>query len=263
MPLVKAVCTSCGASLEVDNAKDAAICPYCSTPYIVEKAINQYVMNVNNLNAGVVNLVQEDKSEKLFKNAATQLMLGEFDSAFSSYDDLSISHSYDPRSWAGLLSAKSKNKKIIDFGTYDVENIKRYYKNLEKLDIDAAKEWKEYCEAVVEAFKTKKEKLAQMEREESVLEKKSKDYELIGRVMIVLGVFSLFSFFGIISSITYSNGNMILILLLLCIFASPLIAGFILLYCSKEKKTAKEKLSKKISEFSQMLNSGKWERKVK
>ena len=113
MPLVKAVCTNCGASLEVDNAKDAAICPYCSTPYIVEKAINQYVMNVNNLNAGIVNLVQEDKSEKLFKNAATQLMLGEFDSAFSSYNDLSISHSYDPRSWAGLLSAKSKNKKII------------------------------------------------------------------------------------------------------------------------------------------------------
>ena len=261
MPLVKAVCTSCGASLEVDNAKDAAICPYCSTPYIVEKAINQYVMNVNNLNAGVVNLVQEDKSEKLFKNAATQLMLGEFDSAFSSYDDLSISHSYDPRSWAGLLSAKSKNKKIIDFGTYDVENIKRYYKNLEKLDIDAAKEWKEYCEAVVEAFKTKKEKLAQMEREESVLEKKSKNYEQIGRVMIVLSFFSTFSFlFGILpnSSVDGVGGLFIGI-----IFASLLIAGFILLYCSNEKKKDKEKLSKKISEFSQMLNSGKWERKVK
>lgn len=55
MGLIKAQCTNCGAILDVDNAKDAAICPYCNTPYIVEKAINNYVTNIsNNINAQTV-----------------------------------------------------------------------------------------------------------------------------------------------------------------------------------------------------------------
>ena len=48
MPLVKAQCTNCGAALEVDSSNDAAICPFCGTPYVVEKAIHQYVTNVTN-----------------------------------------------------------------------------------------------------------------------------------------------------------------------------------------------------------------------
>lgn len=55
MPLVSAKCTNCGASLEVDNTKDAAICPYCGTPYIVEKAVNYY-NTTNNISAEVVNV---------------------------------------------------------------------------------------------------------------------------------------------------------------------------------------------------------------
>lgn len=45
MPLVKAKCTSCGANLNVDNTKDAAICEFCGTPYIVEKAITHFISN--------------------------------------------------------------------------------------------------------------------------------------------------------------------------------------------------------------------------
>lgn len=55
MPLVQANCTNCGANLEVDNTKDAAICPYCGTPFIVEKAINNY-NTTNNIRADVVNV---------------------------------------------------------------------------------------------------------------------------------------------------------------------------------------------------------------
>ena len=40
--LVPAVCTQCGASLEVDPSQDAAVCKYCNTPFIVEKAIRNY-----------------------------------------------------------------------------------------------------------------------------------------------------------------------------------------------------------------------------
>ena len=53
--MVQAKCTNCGANLQVDNSKDAAICPYCGSAYIVEKAINNYNVT-NNIRANVVNV---------------------------------------------------------------------------------------------------------------------------------------------------------------------------------------------------------------
>lgn len=55
MPLISAKCTNCGANLEVDNTKEAAVCPYCNTAYVVEKAVNYY-NTTNNINANVVNV---------------------------------------------------------------------------------------------------------------------------------------------------------------------------------------------------------------
>ena len=40
--LVPAVCTQCGAALEVDPSQEAAVCKYCGTAFIVEKAIHNY-----------------------------------------------------------------------------------------------------------------------------------------------------------------------------------------------------------------------------
>ena len=42
MPIVSAVCPSCGAQLDVDNGKDAGICKYCGNAFITENAINNY-----------------------------------------------------------------------------------------------------------------------------------------------------------------------------------------------------------------------------
>ena len=55
MPLVQAKCTNCGANLEVENTKDAAICPYCGSAYVVEKAINNY-STTNNISGSIVNI---------------------------------------------------------------------------------------------------------------------------------------------------------------------------------------------------------------
>lgn len=62
MPLVNAKCTNCGANLKIDDTKDAAICEYCGSAFIVEKAINNYnvnVSNTNNITADVVNVYEE------------------------------------------------------------------------------------------------------------------------------------------------------------------------------------------------------------
>lgn len=66
MPLVQAKCTNCGANLEVDNTKEAAICEFCGTPYIVEKAINNY-NTVNNIQAGVVNIYGGSSADFVIK----------------------------------------------------------------------------------------------------------------------------------------------------------------------------------------------------
>ncbi len=64
MPIIPAKCTSCGASLNVDSTKDASICEYCRTPFIVEKAINNYnISNTNNISDSVVNIYSGSTSE--------------------------------------------------------------------------------------------------------------------------------------------------------------------------------------------------------
>lgn len=62
MPIVSAKCTNCGSNLNVDNTKDAMVCPYCGSAFIVEKAINNYY-TTNNIQAGVVNIYGGNESE--------------------------------------------------------------------------------------------------------------------------------------------------------------------------------------------------------
>lgn len=57
MPLVPAKCTQCGSSLTVESSQDAAVCPFCNTPFITEKAINNYY-TTNNIKANTVNIFQ-------------------------------------------------------------------------------------------------------------------------------------------------------------------------------------------------------------
>ena len=57
MPLVNAKCTNCGANLKIDSSKDAAICEFCGSAFIVEKAVNNYsITNNNQIHANVVNI---------------------------------------------------------------------------------------------------------------------------------------------------------------------------------------------------------------
>ena len=43
MPTVPAKCTECSEIFQADEIKDAAVCPHCNTPVIIEKAINYYL----------------------------------------------------------------------------------------------------------------------------------------------------------------------------------------------------------------------------
>ena len=59
MPFTAAKCTQCNANLQVDSAKDAAICEHCGTAFIVEKAINNYNTTVQTQNV-IINAPSRD-----------------------------------------------------------------------------------------------------------------------------------------------------------------------------------------------------------
>ena len=93
MPLVNAKCTNCGATLTVDSSKEAAICQYCNSAYIVEKAINNYNIT-NRINASIVNIYNQENSDNRWKNriddAKNEMSLGDYNSALEIYKQLSV-----------------------------------------------------------------------------------------------------------------------------------------------------------------------------
>ncbi len=71
MPLVLAKCTNCGANLKVDSAKDAAVCQFCGSAFIVEKAIHNYTIH-NDIRADVVNIYGQQSNESDQRRNALQ-----------------------------------------------------------------------------------------------------------------------------------------------------------------------------------------------
>ncbi|MCR5511362.1 MAG: zinc ribbon domain-containing protein [Lachnospiraceae bacterium] len=45
--MVPALCTQCGGTVEVNKDDETAVCPFCGTSFIVEKAINNYNIDVS------------------------------------------------------------------------------------------------------------------------------------------------------------------------------------------------------------------------
>ena len=87
MPLLPCKCPNCGAQLEVDKSNEAAVCKYCNTPFIVEKAINNY--NINNNFAGA-NIIMEDgvSLENLYTLARRALEAEKYEDASNYYHDI-------------------------------------------------------------------------------------------------------------------------------------------------------------------------------
>ena len=72
MALVPAKCTQCGGSIEVDDTHEAGICKFCGTPFITEKAINNYNTFITNNFAGAnINIAGADLNNLIIlaKNA--------------------------------------------------------------------------------------------------------------------------------------------------------------------------------------------------
>ena len=87
---VPAKCTCCGATLEVDPRQEAAVCHFCNTPFIVEKAINNYNVSLTgniHVSSATIN-VQGKNLENLVKRAKIFEGKGELQNALNYYEQV-------------------------------------------------------------------------------------------------------------------------------------------------------------------------------
>lgn len=107
MPLVPAKCTNCGASLQIDNTQQAAICPYCHSAYVVEQAINNYNYNV---------IVKDESSiDAKVENATTFLkVFKEYEKARQIFGSITDIKSNDYRGWWGLVQVDTREFTVVN-----------------------------------------------------------------------------------------------------------------------------------------------------
>ena len=88
--IVPAICTNCGASLNVDSSQTAAACPYCNSAYVVEKAIQEYRINVSGnviANGATININGKNISN-LLERANQYGKSGDFDKAMDYFNEV-------------------------------------------------------------------------------------------------------------------------------------------------------------------------------
>ncbi len=135
MPFTPATCPKCGGILDVDDAQEAAVCKYCGTPFIVEKAINvfntthntTYVTNstnTTNISNSEVHIHQDGKdAQKLFENLKAQISRKDINSAYRTLEKLKDDFPADLRTYEAdfLCAWYRKIDDLMDSGciTYD------------------------------------------------------------------------------------------------------------------------------------------------
>ena len=91
MALKPAICTQCGANIEVDDSKEAGICKYCGTAFITEKVIANYnyttVHNITNNVTKIINGKAGDDAEDFFNRGLTNLKLKKYVDARDNFEE--------------------------------------------------------------------------------------------------------------------------------------------------------------------------------
>lgn len=78
MSLIPAICTQCGAKLEIDTNVKTSKCPFCGTSFLVEQAVNNYSVN-NKISSDVVNIcMQNNTADSMYNTCLTCCKVGEY-----------------------------------------------------------------------------------------------------------------------------------------------------------------------------------------
>ncbi|MBR4779830.1 MAG: hypothetical protein IK014_00555 [Lachnospiraceae bacterium] len=150
MPFVKAMCTNCGGILQVDDSKDAAICPFCQTPYIVEKAINNYqITNQYKIENSNVYINNGLSIEQKIENAEAFISVHhDYDKAETLFKEASEMAPMDYRTWWGIVRAQTGEFAYFGFDNDELDEVREYMTSAIKVAGDKKdaiiKKWDKY-----------------------------------------------------------------------------------------------------------------------
>lgn len=117
--IVPAICTSCGATLEVNGEEKTATCPFCNSSYIVDQAINNYDVKMRG-NLKVENAtinVTGSNIDNLLKRAGAFEEEGELEAALDYYNRVLDIDFSNEEGKEGFDRVKDKIKNYIYFET--------------------------------------------------------------------------------------------------------------------------------------------------
>jgi hypothetical protein len=107
MPIVSAVCPSCGGQLEVDNGKEAGICQFCGNAFITEKAINNYHIKYE-VKADTVIRNSKTSMEDLLEREAAYIKISDFPHLEQLYEDMTKLYPRRHEGWWGKIMLETK-----------------------------------------------------------------------------------------------------------------------------------------------------------
>lgn len=157
MPLVKAQCPNCNGTLDIDKKKDAAICPYCGSAFIVEKAIQQFITNHNTINNIQTAIIQNGFSEEKYEeNGIVQLKLEKYQDASETFTKMSRDYPNNWKAWVGLSIAQNGiNHKVI-LSILEDKSFNLVPQHIKELIGDGSIFWEDIC---ILEFENKKNKV--------------------------------------------------------------------------------------------------------
>ena len=178
MPLVDAKCTNCGSVLKVDKLKEAAICEYCGSVFVIEKAIQNYNYYVtNNINADSVFVSGKGNAEKerLLKNAKTNEQFKDYKKATEIYQQVVEDYPNEYRGWLGLSLIISNSFNNLDVSFKEFENLSSYMNKCmlcaPSEQVDSIKlRWNTYLKKHTSFINQQKSKISKLQIQKNTIE---------------------------------------------------------------------------------------------
>lgn len=124
MALMEAKCTNCGGKLQIDNKKEAAVCPYCGSAFIVEKGIQLYNQSCNVYGEKISIYKEESQQEtatELYNTGMKALEATSYDLAMKCFNRIKENYPSDYRGALGLLQYWYKQEGVINKEYLDKE----------------------------------------------------------------------------------------------------------------------------------------------
>lgn len=173
MPLTPATCTQCGATLEVDSAQQAAICPFCQTAFVIEQAINNYKINIT---GGEIHLHDQSSIEVRLNNADTFLnKLDDYEKAMKIYKGITDDAPDNYMGWFGCAKVKSKKFTWFDCEAYHFLEISFFFNRALIVAPDDKKQelsdiWNTFCQKCLLKINDKKQQIDQLQNQKQGLQ---------------------------------------------------------------------------------------------